>query len=71
MYIKTDNINKIQALKRKGIKAYVTRKREPENYISLDCIRDYIKSTDTVSYSDTDDAKKLLLISRTFVKLMY
>lgn len=50
----TLNIEKISALRDEGIKAYVTRKREPENYIAPECIGLAIE------YSDTDDAKKII-----------
>jgi len=51
------NTTAITNLKSQGIKAYVTRKREPENYIHSDCLQ---LRTRTLTYSDTDDAKKMI-----------
>jgi len=53
-----DNIKKIESYRSEGIKAYVTRKREPENYIHLDCLE--LEDSDDFSFNDTDDAKKLI-----------
>ncbi|MED1268208.1 AAA family ATPase [Bacillus mycoides] len=51
------NAQMITQLKADGIKAYVTRKREPENYIHSDCFEDY----DTpIVFSDVDDAKVII-----------
>lgn len=49
------NVKIINKLKSEGIKAYLTRRREPENYIHKDCFEQ------SVSFSETDDAKKLLI----------
>lgn len=49
------NSKQIQALVNKGIKAYVTRKREPENYINIDCIREPVFNE---PFSDIEDVKK-------------
>ncbi len=54
----TDNIEKIQSYRTEGIKAYVTRKREPENYIHLECLD--LEEDDDFSFSDIDDAKILI-----------
>ena len=54
----TDNIEKIQSYRTEGIKAYVTRKREPENYIHLECLD--LEEEDDFSFSDIDDAKILI-----------
>lgn len=56
----TDNITKIQSYRDDGIKAYVTRKREPENYVHLECLD--LEEGDGFSFTDIDDAK--MLISR-------
>jgi len=56
----TDNITKIQSYRHDGIKAYVTRKREPENYVHLECLD--LEEGDGFSFTDIDDAK--VLISR-------
>lgn len=47
------NQKTIEVLRRGGIKAYTTRKREPENYIHHSCLGSF-----PVTYSETDDAKK-------------
>ena len=54
----TDNIEKIQSYRDEGIKAYVTRKREPENYIHLECLE--LEEDDNFSFNDIDDAKILI-----------
>ncbi len=56
----TDNITKIQSYRDDGIKAYVTRKREPENYVHIECLE--LEEGHGFSFTDTDDAK--VLISR-------
>lgn len=48
------NAGKVEELKNNGIKAYTTRKREPENYIHYNCIRE------EVEYNETDDAKVII-----------
>lgn len=50
-----ENRRKIANLQAEGVKAYLTRKREPENYIHLDCLN--LPAGSTFSISDTDDAK--------------
>ena len=52
------NIAKIESLKNIGIKAYLTRKREPENYIHLDCLN--LPAGSTFTYTETCDAKALI-----------
>ncbi|MDE8065598.1 ATP-dependent endonuclease [Erysipelothrix rhusiopathiae] len=49
------NLKQVEDLKNKGIKAYVTRKREPENYIDISCIRE---STFDKPFSETENVKK-------------
>ena len=56
------NTNAIAQLQADGIKAYVTRKREPENYIHLSVLN--LPNGSTFSYSDTDDAKHLISITK-------
>jgi len=51
------NATSTEELRRIGIKAYTTKKREPENYIHHDCLG---LRTRTIVYSDTDDAKKII-----------
>ncbi|WP_394524187.1 AAA family ATPase (plasmid) [Staphylococcus xylosus] len=48
------NQKKKEELKSKGIKMYLTRKREPENYIHADCL------TFDVEFDDFSDAKVLI-----------
>lgn len=45
----------VNKLREKGIKAYSTRKREPENYIDIEHLRNY-----KTPFLDTDDAKCLI-----------
>lgn len=52
------NIDTINELVQSGIKAYVTRKREPENYIHLDCLQ--LPAGSTFTLTDTCDAKVLI-----------
>ena len=52
------NLAKQADLKSDGIKAYLTRKREPENYIHLDCLT--LDPESTFSFDDLDDAKILI-----------
>lgn len=53
----TKNAEAVQQLRKDGIKAYVTRKREPENYIHYDCLQ---LETNKIVYSATDDAKQII-----------
>lgn len=52
------NEQKITSLQNDGIKAYLTRKREPENYIHIDCLD--LPHGSTFSFTDTDDAKIMI-----------
>lgn len=52
------NTDAINELVLNGIKAYVTRKREPENYIHLDCLG--LPAGSTFTLNDTCDAKVLI-----------
>lgn len=52
------NIDTITDLVQSGIKAYVTRKREPENYIHLDCLQ--LPAESSFTLTDTCDAKVLI-----------
>ncbi|MDP5208853.1 AAA family ATPase [Microbulbifer sp. 2205BS26-8] len=52
------NIDKLDALHQDGIKAYLTNKREPENYIHPDCLQ--LPAGSTFSFNDADDAKNLI-----------
>lgn len=49
------NIDKLEKLHQEGIKAYLTRKREPENYIHLDCLQ--LPEGNAFSFNESDDAK--------------
>jgi len=53
-----NNIAKIESLRNDGIKAYLTRKREPENYIHLDCLN--LPAGSTFNFTETCDAKALI-----------
>lgn len=52
------NIDRINELRADNIKAYVTRKREPENYVHLDCLQ--LPAGSPFSFTDTCDAKNLI-----------
>ena len=54
------NRETIAELQKQGKKAYLTRKREPENYILPEVVAAFIKVGGTVAYTDTDDAKKII-----------
>ncbi len=54
------NRMKVQDLRVLGKKAYTTRKREPENYILPEVVIPFLKSTTTISYNDSDDAKLII-----------
>ena len=56
------NAAAILQLQADGIKAYVTRKREPENYIHLSVLNLPVGSP--LVYSDTDDAKHLISVAK-------
>ncbi len=60
--INTAAVSELQAI---GIKAYVTRKREPENYIHLSVLG--LATGNPLVYSETDDAK-LLISNATITK---
>lgn len=52
------NIDTISDLVQNGIKAYVTKKREPENYIHLDCLQ--LPAGSVFTLTDICDAKVLI-----------
>ncbi len=52
------NRDNIQELQNNGIKAYLTLKREPENYVHLDVLN--LPVGNTFSFTDTCDAKVLI-----------
>lgn len=52
------NAATISSLREEGIKAYVTRRREPENYIHPDCIG--LVNGSYLEYSEIDDAKQII-----------
>lgn len=56
------SIKIIAELREEGIKAYLTRKREPENYIHLDCLQ--LPENSNFAFTDTDDAKTLIAIEK-------
>ncbi|MHB1108547.1 MAG: AAA family ATPase, partial [Lutibacter sp.] len=57
------NIETIRELTDNGIKAYLTLKREPENYLHLDVLNLPVRST--FSFTDTCDAKVLIAAEKT------
>ncbi|MCF8716432.1 AAA family ATPase [Joostella atrarenae] len=57
------NRDKIQELQNNGIKAYLTLKREPENYVHLDVLN--LSAGSTFSFTDTCDAKALIAAEKT------
>lgn len=52
------NQQRISDLHAEGVKAFVTRKREPENYIHLDCLG--LPAGSAFNFGDADDAKQLI-----------
>jgi predicted ATP-dependent endonuclease of OLD family len=54
------NRQAIAELQNLGKKAYITRKREPENYILPEVVAPYVQGGATVAYTDTCDAKKII-----------
>ncbi|MBT4790660.1 MAG: AAA family ATPase [Halobacteriovoraceae bacterium] len=52
------NEEKINQLKEDGVKAYLTRKREPENYIHVDCLE--LEDGSLFNFTETCDAKVLI-----------
>ena len=57
------NRNSIQEFQNNGIKAYLTRKREPENYVHLDVLN--LPAGSTFSFTDSCDAKALIAAEKT------
>lgn len=56
------NVDKQAKLHQDGIKAYLTKKREPENYIHIDCLQ--LPAGSVFSFNDTDDAKAMIAIEK-------
>jgi hypothetical protein len=50
----------VEDLRRMGKKAYLTRKREPENYILPEVIAPFVRNNAPLIYTDRDDAKKMI-----------
>jgi len=57
------NRDKIQELRNDGIKAYLTLKREPENYVNIDVLN--LPAGNTFRLTDTCDAKVLIAAEKT------
>ena len=57
------SLAQVQALRQNGKKAYVTRKREPENYILLEVLTPHIAGGAAVVLTDTCDAKREISIA--------
>lgn len=51
------NIKTKDELEKQGIKVYLTRKREPENYLHKDCFKTYNAE---ISFTELDDVKKII-----------
>lgn len=62
------NIDQIQDLRQAGIKAYITRRREPENYVHLDCLN--LPAGSTFSFTATCDAKVLIANEKSIKKTL-
>jgi hypothetical protein len=54
------NKDAIDELRTRGKKAYLTRKREPENYILPEIVAPFVQNGAPLIYTDTDDAKKMI-----------
>jgi len=52
------NLRVLENLQADGIRAYLTRKREPENYINSNCLG--LPPGATCIFTDTDDAKQII-----------
>jgi len=50
----------VEDLRRMGKKAYLTRKREPENYILPEVIAPFVQNNAPLIFTDRDDAKKMI-----------
>lgn len=57
------NLAQVQQARASGRKAYVTRKREPENYILLEVISPYIVGEASLTLTDTCDAKREISVA--------
>jgi hypothetical protein len=54
------NRDTIAELHKLGKRAYITKKREPENYILPEVVAPFVKVGGAVAYMDTDDAKRII-----------
>lgn len=52
------NLNQVEQVRATGRKAYVTRKREPENYILPEVVRPHFTGGANAAWTDASDAKK-------------
>jgi putative ATP-dependent endonuclease of the OLD family len=52
------NLAQIEQVRQEGRKAYVTRKREPENYILPEVVTPHFTGSATATWTDSSDAKK-------------
>ncbi len=52
------NLTQVQQVRATGKKAYVTRKREPENYILPEVVAPHFTGGATATWTDSSDAKK-------------
>lgn len=54
------NRDAITELQNLGKKAYITKKREPENYILPEVVAPFVKNGAPIAYTNTDDAKRII-----------
>lgn len=54
------NRKAVEDLRTVGKKAYLTRKREPENYILPEILTHFVQNSALLTYGDRDDAKKII-----------
>jgi predicted ATP-dependent endonuclease of OLD family len=54
------NLKQVEQVRADGKKAYVTRKREPENYILPEVVAPHFTGGATATWTDTSDAKKVI-----------
>ncbi|MCD8794661.1 hypothetical protein [Staphylococcus gallinarum] len=72
-----ENKKKKQELESKGIKMYLTRKREPENYIHTDCLNfdvnfdDYSDAKVLINQADTNNVNRNKILETYFPKMSF
>lgn len=53
----------VDELRAQGKKAFLTRKREPENYLAVEVVAPFVKEGGLPRYGDREDAKKLIALA--------